>query len=125
METGANLLPTEEHHGDKGRLHKEGEDAFDGEWGTEDVPYKPAVIAPVGTELKLQDDAGGDTNGKVNSKDGHPELGRREPLLVARAVIQSLHDGYNHAQTKSERHEEPMVDGCEGKLRSRPVDKCC
>ena len=67
----AHLLPTEEHDGDERRFHEEGKDALDGKRRSEDVAHKPAVITPVRTELKLQDDAGRHANGEVDAEKLH------------------------------------------------------
>ena len=123
VEAAAHLLPPEEHHGNKRRLHEEGHNALDGQRRSEDVAHKPAVIAPVGTKLKLQDNARGHADGEVDAEQLHPEAGGTFPEGIARPIIESLHEAHDHGQSQGQRHENPMVDGRQGKLRPRPVNQ--
>ena len=121
MEALANLVPSEEHHGHKGGFHKERHDALYGQRSSEDVAHQIAVVAPVGTELKLQDDARSDAHSKVNAKETLPELGCLFPELAACAVVLRLHNTHYHGQAECQGYEQPMVNGCQGELRSCPV----
>ena len=120
--TLAYLVPSEEHDGEEGRFHEEGQNALDGQRSAEDVAHKPRIVAPVGTELKLEDDARSDAHGKVDGEELHPELGSPFPELVFLNHIQGFHGGHNHGQPQGEGHEDPMVTGGKGELCPRPVD---
>ena len=74
MEALADFAPSQEHHSDEGRLHEEGEDPFDSEGCTEDVTDEPAVVRPVGPELKLEDDPRSYADSEVNPEELLPEL---------------------------------------------------
>ena len=99
MEAFAHLVPTEEHHRNERGFHKECQDAFDSQWRTEDVAHKPAVIAPVRTEFKLQNQSRSHTYGEVDAEELHPELGCMFPKLVTRTVVHRFHDAHNHRQS--------------------------
>ena len=99
MELGRHLLPAEEHHCDERRLHKEGKNTLNSKRSSKYVAHKPAIVRPVGTELKLEDYSRGNANGEVHAEECHPELGGGEPFLVASAIIDGLHhtDYYSQA----------------------------
>ena len=99
MEAFAHLVPTEEHHRNERGFHKECQDAFDSQRRTEDVAHKPAVIAPVRTEFKLQNQSRSHTYGEVDAEELHPELGCMFPKLVTRTVVHRFHDAHNHRQS--------------------------
>ena len=101
VETLANLLPTEEHHSEECRLHKESEYTLYSQWRTENISHKPRVVAPVCTKLKFENNTCGDSYGEVYSKNFHPEFCNSLPKLVTRFHINSLHCGHNNR--KSER----------------------
>ena len=44
MEAGADFFPSEEHNCYECCFHEEGQESLDGEGGSEDVAYKPAVV---------------------------------------------------------------------------------
>ena len=90
MEALADLPPTEEHHGDERRLHKEGEDPFDSEGGTEDVTDEPAVVRPVGPELELEDDPRSYADSEVNPEELLPELRGLLPEFITAAIVLRL-----------------------------------
>ena len=123
VEATRHLLPAEIHDGNKGALHEERHDALDGKRGAEDVAHKPGVVAPVGAELKLEDDARSHAHGEVDAKQALPEHGGFFPEWFTCAVIARFHNAHDEGQTERERHKEPMVDGCKCKLRTRPVDE--
>ena len=134
MEAWRYLLPTEKHHGDKGGLHKEGDDTFDGQWCTKDVAHKPRVVGPVGTKLKFQDDTCGYTHGKVDAKEALPKLCGIAPESVDRLVDNCsfealegtvptrLDDTHHYGESQRQGYKEPVIDGCQRKLCSCPVD---
>ena len=122
MESGRHLLPSEIHHRHEGRLHEECHNALDGEGGAEDITHEPRVVAPVGTELKFQDDARGNAHGKVHPEEFLPEFCHVFPEHLFRAVVASLEDAHDEGQSQREGDEQPMVDGSERKLRPRPVN---
>ena len=96
MESRRYLLPSEEHHSHEGRFHEEGHDTLYGQWCSEDVAYKPGIVRPVGTKLKLQDDTCSHTHGEVDAKQLLPELCYVAPESVARAIPTSLGNAHNH-----------------------------
>ena len=59
MSPPAQLLPSEKHERDESSLHEEGEYGLYGERRPEDIPHEPAVIGPVGSELKFEHEARG------------------------------------------------------------------
>ena len=121
VEALRDLVPTKVHHGHEGRLHEEGHDALDGERSTEDVAHEPRVVRPVRAELKLQDDARGNTHGEVDAKEFLPELRRVAPEALLRAIVAGLHDAHDHGQAERQGHKQPVVDGCQCELCTRPV----
>ena len=123
MESTAHLLPTEEHDGNERSFHEEGQNTFDGQGGAEDITYKPGVVAPVGAELKLQNQSSGHAYGKVDAEEFHPVLSGAFPFLISRAVVEGLHQAHDNCQPQGEGNEDPVVDGGEGKLCSRPVNQ--
>ena len=125
MEAAAHLVPTEKHHGNERGLHEEGQNALNGQRRAENVAHKPGVVAPVGAKLKLENDACGHANGKVNAKELHPKLRGALPKLVFFHVIESFHHGHHNGQPQCEGHKEPVVAGSERKLSSRPVYQGC
>ena len=123
MESARHLLPSEEHNSHECALHKECHNALNGKRSTEYVANKPRIVAPVGAKLKLKNDARGNTHSKVDTKQTLPELGSLQPERFAGAIIDSLDNAHYYGKSQRERHKQPMIDGCERKLRTRPVDK--
>ena len=122
VEAFGDLVPAEEHDGDEGALHEEGQNALDGQRRTEDVAHEVRIVRPVGAELEFEDDARGYADGEIDAEQAHPESGRAAPERVARADVEGLHDGDEESQSERQRHEEPVVDGRQGELRPRPID---
>ena len=116
-------LPAEEHDGEEGRLQEEGEDPFDRQGRAEDVTHHPGVVGPVGAELELHDDAGGDPDGEVDAEEGHPELGQLLPALVAGLDVDRLEESDQKGEPQSQRHENPVIHGGQGELRPGPVHR--
>jgi hypothetical protein len=123
VETFADLIPPEKHDGNKRGLHKESQNALDGKRRAKNITYKPGIVTPVGSELKLKDQSRGYTYGKVDTENLHPKLGCPFPELIACFIIKGFHDTHNDCQAESEWHKNPMVHGCQSKLGSRPVNK--
>ena len=80
MEAGAYFFPTEKHDGKKRCLQEKCENPFYGQGSPEDVPDKPGIIRPVGTELEFQYQPRSYTDGEVDCKKLHPEFGGIQPL---------------------------------------------
>ena len=118
----AYLVPSEEHDGEEGSFHEEGQDAFDSERSPEDIAHEPGIIAPVGTKLELEDDARSNAHGKVDGEELHPELGGVLPKIVFLNYIQGFHGGHDDSQPQGKGHENPMVTGRKGELCPRPID---
>ena len=105
MRSLAHLVPPKVHDGNEGGFHEESHDTLNGQRSAEDIAHKPAVVAPVRAELKLQNDARSHAHGKIDAEELHPELRRLFPELASRAHIQRFHDGHDDAQPQGERHK--------------------
>ena len=96
----AEFFPTEEHEGDEGGFHEEGQDALNGKRGTEDVADKPRVVRPVCAELKFEDDACGDAYSEVDAEKFLPKLGCTFPETVTGTHIERLHYRHDNAEAQ-------------------------
>ena len=123
MKTFAYLFPSKKHDSNECGFHKESKNSFDCKWGTENVAYKPRIIAPVGSEFKLEYQTGSYSDGKVYTKKFHPKLSGILPEFLTRFVIQRFHDTHHYCQSESERNKNPMVHGGHCKLGSRPINQ--
>ncbi len=88
-------IPTEEEQSDEGGFEEEGHQPFDCQRGAEDIADVVRVVGPVGTELELKRDPGGDTKGEVDAEELAPET---RHVLVDRLAghdIDALHDDQN------------------------------
>ena len=121
MEAAAHFVPAEEHHGYEGGFHEEGQNALNGQRGTEDVADKPRIVTPVCAEFEFENNACGHSDGEVDAEEFLPELGGPLPKVVFFAYVDGFHDAHDESQTECERHEQPVIARCEGKLRARPV----
>ena len=92
MKAFANLVPTKKHNSDKGSFHKEGENSLDSQRCPEDIPDKPTIVRPVGSELELEDQARRHADREVDREDADPEFRRALPEGIARAVVERFHD---------------------------------
>ena len=99
VETFTYFVPAKEHNGNERCLHKESQNTLDGQRSTENITYKPRVITPVRTELKLQNQSRSNTYGEVNTEKLHPELCRAFPEFLTCDYIESLHEPHNHSQS--------------------------
>lgn len=79
---------------------KKGHDAFNCQRSAKNISNKPGVIAPVGAELKLKNDARGYSNGEVDAEEFHPEFGDPLPFGIPGAVIHGLHKGQHVGQSQ-------------------------
>ena len=122
VEAFADFTPAEEHEGDESRFHEEGQDAFDGQRGAENVAHKPGIVAPVGAEFKFENDTRCHSDGEIDAKEFLPELGGFLPEFVAGAIVTSFHNGHHERQSESEGDEEPMIACGKRELRSRPAE---
>ena len=66
-------VPAEDEHGQEAGFEEEGENAFRRQGRAENVADVAGVVRPVGAELELHDDAGGDAHGEVDGEDAGPE----------------------------------------------------
>ena len=105
----ADFIPSEKHDGDKRGFEEKSHDTFDGKRGAENIAHEPGVVRPVGAEFKFEDDAGGNADNEIDSKQGHPEFGDVLPLLFACSHILGFHDGDNEGEPEGERHKQPVV----------------
>ena len=85
-------IPAEEKQSHKGGLQKKGHQSFDGQRGPEDIPHIMRIVGPIGSELKFQGKAGGNSQGKVNTEQFTPETGHVLINLHAGHDIDRLHD---------------------------------
>ena len=123
MEFPAHLIPAKEHDCNKSSFHKESQNSFDGKWCSKNVAHKPAVVTPVGSELKFKNQSRGHSHGKVDTEQFHPKLGGAFPKLIPRTIIHGLHDTHDDCQPQCERHKNPVINGCQCELRPRPVNQ--
>ena len=100
VEALADLVPAKEHDGNEGRFHEEGHDALDGERSVEDVAHEVGVVAPVGAELKFEDDTCGNAHSEVNAKELLPKLCAVAPESVTSPVPTGLCNTHDDSQSK-------------------------
>ena len=105
VETAADFVPAEEHHGNESGFHEKRHYAFDGQRCSEDVAYEPAVVAPVCAELEFEDYASGHATSEIDAEKSHPEFGNVAPAGVAGAHVDALHDCHNQRQADCEGYE--------------------
>src|ERR1700688_2691541 len=98
MAAPAHALPTEEEKPHEARLEKEGHQALEGERGAEDVADVMGEVGPIGAELELHGDAGGDPHGEIDAEERTPELGHLAPNGAPGHHIDAFHDGEQHGE---------------------------
>ncbi len=115
-------VPAEEEQADEGRLQEERHPSFAGEDRTEHITDVVRVIGPVGTELELEGEAGGNTHREVDAEQLAPEL--RHVLVdhPARHHVDRLHDRQDEGHAQRERHEKEVVECCHAELQARERD---
>ena len=91
MKLLAHFIPAKEHDSNKSCFHKKSDNTFNSQRSSKYISYKPRVIAPVGTELKFQNQSGGNSHGKVYSEQLHPELSRPLPKFISGNIIKRFH----------------------------------
>src|SRR5690606_40202423 len=92
-------------------------------WSAEHVTDEPRVARPVHAELELEHDPRDDAHGEVDQEELAPELGRPEPLVVARAEPGRLHGCDEGGETDGQRDEEEVIDRRNAELPARKI-KC-
>ena len=102
MEFLAYFVPPEKHYGHKSSFHKEGNDAFNGKWGSEDITYEPRIVAPVRTELEFENQSGSYSDGKIDSEQSHPETGCPFPEIMTGNDVPCLHNSHDDSQSQRE-----------------------
>ncbi len=115
----AEPVPAEEEQTDKGGFEEERHQPLDGQGRAEDVTDIVAVIGPVGAELELHGQAGGDAQGEVDAEQLAPELGHVLVDLLAGHDIDRFHDRQQERQPQGQRHEEKVVHSRHGELQTR------
>ena len=120
MEALGNLVPSEEHNCKECRLHEEGQDSLYGQRSSEHISDEPGIIAPVGSELELKDNAGGDTNGEIDSEQFHPEACSLLPEFIFPDDIDGLHHCHHQSESQGQGDEQPVICRRHRKLDSRP-----
>ena len=123
METRRHLLPAEIHHSDEGALHEKRHNALNGERRTENVAHEPGIVAPIRAEFKFKDDTRGHTHGEIHAEETLPENGGVLPEWLTCAIIARFHDAHDEGKTQREGHKEPMIDGGQCELGTRPVNE--
>ena len=116
-------IPAKKEQADHGGLKEERHQPLDGQRRTEDVTHIVRVVGPVGAELKLQRDARGHAQCKVDAEQLAPKAGHVLPDDVARHHIDALHDDQQPHHAQRERHEQKVVHGGGCKLQPRKIDK--
>ena len=114
----AQAIPAEEEQPDKGRLEEERHQAFDRQRGAKDVAHVVAVVGPVGAELELHGQPGGDTEGEIDTEQLAPELGHVLVDLLAGHDVDRLHDGQQEGQAQGQRHEKKVIHRRHGELQA-------
>ena len=122
MQLGGQAVPAEDPQAHEGGLKEEGEEGLEGQRRTKDVADEAGVLRPVHSELELLDDTGGHTQGEVDQEDLPEELGRHEPLLVAGAVVEGLHQRHERGQTNGQGDEDEVVDGRDAELPTSKIE---
>ncbi|MPM50433.1 hypothetical protein SDC9_97172 [bioreactor metagenome] len=117
-------VPAEEEETDEGRFEEEGHQPLDRQRRAEDVADVVRVISPVGAELELHGDAGGDAEREVDAEQLAPELGHVAVDFLAAHHIDRFHDGQQDRQTQRQGNEEEMVKSSGRELQPRQVDDC-
>ena len=109
MALARQAIPAEEEQADEGRFEEEGHQPLDRERRAEDVADVMRVVGPVGPELELQRDPGGDAEREVDTEELAPET---RHVLVDRLAghdIDALHDDQHPGHAQRERDEQEVV----------------
>ena len=113
------FVPAKDPDAQEGGLHKEGQQALNGQGRAKDITHEARVLGPVHTKLELHDDARYHAHGKVDEEELSPELDHFLVDLIPGADIHGFHDGQQDSEAQCEGHEEKVVDRGSRKLHSR------
>ncbi len=114
-------VPAEEEESDEGGFEEERHQPFDRQRRAEYVADVMRVIGPVGAELELHGDAGGDAHGEIDAEQRAPEPRHRPPDPPPGHDIDALHDGEEQRQAEGQRDEEEMIERGDGELQPRQL----
>ena len=112
-------VPAEDEDGQEAGLQEEGENAFRRQGRSENVADVAGVVRPVGAELELHDDAGGDAHGEVDGEDAGPEAGHGVVAGVAGSQVHGLHEDQEGAEADRQRREQVVEHDGQGELHAR------
>ena len=115
-------LPAEHHETDERRLHEESHQAFDRERRAEGVADEARVVRPVGPELELHRQAGGDTQREVDQEQPAPEMGHPAVDVASGGDVDRLHRREHEGKAERQRNEQEMIERRHGELPSRQLD---
>ena len=122
MDGGGEAFPPEDPQADERRLEEEGQQALDGEGGTEDVAHEDREGRPVQAEFKLEHDPGDHSDGQADQEDPAEEAAQPVPRLVLADERQGLHDGHQESQSDGHGDEEEVEDGDDCELPAREIE---
>ena len=77
-----------------------------------------AVVGPVGAELELHGQSGGNAEGEIDTEQLAPELGHVFVDLLAGHDVDRLHDGQQEGQPQGQRHEKKVIHRRHGELQA-------
>jgi hypothetical protein len=118
VHTGRNPVPTEDQKGEKSGLQKERKNTLRSQCGPEDIADKTRVGRPVGTELKLHDDAGGDADREVEGKNPGPEPGSGFVQGIAGPQVLRLEVDHHHPHADGQKREYVVEGDRQGELET-------
>ncbi len=111
-------IPAKEEQPDKGGFEEESHQALNGQGRAEDVADIVGVVGPVGAELELHGQAGGDAQGEVDAEQLAPELGHVLVDLAAGHHIDRFHDSQDHHQPQGQGHEDEVIQRGHAELQA-------
>ena len=115
-------LPGEKKHPDEGGFQEKCHQAFNRQRRTEDVSNVMRVIGPIGAELELHGDAGGNTHGEIDAKQHAPELHHVAPYRLARHHIDGFHDAQQNGEPQGQGNEDEVIKGGDRELKPGQLD---
>ncbi len=122
MHLGRYPVPPENQQGEETRLEEEGEYALRRQRRTEDIADETRVGGPVGAELELHDDAGGDTDREVEGEDPGPEPPRPVEQRIAGPQVLGFQIDHHHTHPDGQGWENVVKGNGQGKLETRQED---
>ena len=123
MHPGADAIPAEEHHAEKGRLQKKGGQHLVAQQGPQHVPDLVGEDRPVGAELKRHDHAGDHAHAEGDGEDLHPHAVDFRIHGVARREPAPLENGQPAGQTDGEGREDDVKGNRKRKLDARQQNR--